>query len=222
MTAPTPNQMPGAAPQPDPQPEAPATPTPQPQPDAPKPEAPKPPWGSDEDFDPQRAWNLIQNLRTENTDIKGKLTAAQPILEAADQQRRDEQGELATAREDITKAQQQAETWRSQAIRSKAEAIAAGRFVDAEVAVQLLGDLSEFGTDDGIDVQKLAGRLDQLAQDKPFLVTPPPQQGFTPNRGQGQSGTGPLPLDAQIKAAQDRGDIQTAIALKQQQSFQKQ
>lgn len=24
-----------------------------------------PPWGSDEQFDPQRAWNLIQNLRTE-------------------------------------------------------------------------------------------------------------------------------------------------------------
>lgn len=26
-----------------------------------------PPWGSDEQFDPQRAWNLIQNLRTEKT-----------------------------------------------------------------------------------------------------------------------------------------------------------
>ena len=24
-----------------------------------------PPWGTDEEFNPERAWNLIQNLRTE-------------------------------------------------------------------------------------------------------------------------------------------------------------
>lgn len=29
-----------------------------------------PPWGSDEDFDPQKAWDLIQNLRTEVKDLK--------------------------------------------------------------------------------------------------------------------------------------------------------
>lgn len=31
---------------------------------------PKPPWGSDEEFDPKRAWALIQNLRAERDDVK--------------------------------------------------------------------------------------------------------------------------------------------------------
>ncbi|WAY18404.1 hypothetical protein OF855_24515 [Mycolicibacterium fortuitum] len=221
MTAPTPNQMPGADQTPPSQ--APPAPTPSPQeppPAAPGNDKPKPPWGSDEEFDPQRAWNLIQNLRTENADYKTKLSDAQPVLDAAEQQRRAEQGELDTAREDLTAANSRADTWRAEAVRSKAEALAAGRFVDAEVAVTLLGDLSEYAADDRIAVDKLTARLDQLAADKPFLLTPTQPQGFTPNRGQGQSGTGPVPLDAQIKAAQDRGDMQQVIALKQQKFYQ--
>lgn len=40
----------------------------------------KPPWGSDDDFDPKRAWKLIQDVRgdlskvkTENDDLRGKV-----------------------------------------------------------------------------------------------------------------------------------------------------
>ncbi len=33
---------------------------------------PTPPWGADENFDPQRAWALVQKLRTENGQIKGE------------------------------------------------------------------------------------------------------------------------------------------------------
>lgn len=31
-----------------------------------------PPWGSDEDFNPERAWNLIQNLRNEKETLKSQ------------------------------------------------------------------------------------------------------------------------------------------------------
>lgn len=36
---------------------------------------PAPPWGSADEFDPEKAWNLIQNLRTENTEVKDKNRA---------------------------------------------------------------------------------------------------------------------------------------------------
>lgn len=32
-----------------------------------------PPWGSDENFNPEQAWNLIQNLRSEKSDLRTKL-----------------------------------------------------------------------------------------------------------------------------------------------------
>ncbi|WNN93962.1 scaffolding protein [Arthrobacter phage Nitro] len=38
-----------------------------------KPEGEKAPWG--DDFDAERAWKLVQNLRTENADLKKKNTA---------------------------------------------------------------------------------------------------------------------------------------------------
>lgn len=34
---------------------------------------PTPPWGSDEDFNPEKAWNLIENLRAEAKDAKAKV-----------------------------------------------------------------------------------------------------------------------------------------------------
>lgn len=221
MTAPTPNQMPGAdqAPQPADPVEPPVQSEPAPvAPNVPAAgDQPTPPWGSDEDFNPQRAWNLIQNLRNENAGLKSKAAEAQPLLDAHEEHRRAEQGELATAREDLTAANGRADTWRAQAVRSKAEALAAGRFVDAEVAVTLIGDLTEYAANDHIDVEKLTGRLNQLAEAHPFLLTPPPQQGFTPNRGQGQSGNGPLTA-AQVAAhAESQGDMKAAGLAKAEQ-----
>jgi predicted transcriptional regulator len=180
----------------------------------------RPPWEkAGVPFDPERAWNLTQNLRSELAEYKAKTD---PIVAEREQLRRASQSELDRANEDLTKAHTTAETWRTQAIRAKAEALAAGRFVDTETALALIGDVSTFATDDGIDTARLTARLDQLAADKPFLVAAPPQPpGFTPNRAQGQSGTGgAMPLDAQIRAAEKSGDIATSIALKQQRYHQ--
>nr|WP_294163752.1 hypothetical protein [uncultured Corynebacterium sp.] len=33
-----------------------------------------PPWGSDDDFNPEKAWSLIQNLRSEKTELQNKMT----------------------------------------------------------------------------------------------------------------------------------------------------
>lgn len=55
---------------------------------------PTPPWGSDEDFNPEKAWTLIQNLRTENQSIKAasselreKVDALTTDLATANEQR---------------------------------------------------------------------------------------------------------------------------------------
>lgn len=37
-----------------------------------EPAEPAPPWGSADEFNPDKAWALIQNLRTENTEVKTK------------------------------------------------------------------------------------------------------------------------------------------------------
>lgn len=230
MTTPTPNAMPGAqapaapaepaatpaapnnaAPPQPPTPEPPKAPAAQ----APPADAPKPPWeASGEDFDPQRAWNLIQNLRSD-------LDKAKPVLDEHERLRRASMEDNERLTEDLTKSNQREQTWRNQAIRAQAEQMATGKFVSTKAAVAMIGDLSEFGTDEGIDIPKLQARLDQLAAEEPNLVVPQGTPGFTPNRGQGQSGTGQIPLDAQIDAAQKAGNIMASIALKQQKLHQK-
>ena len=46
-----------------------------------QPAADAPPWGSDEEFNPEKAWNLIQNLRTDNTELKSKSSEASARLQ---------------------------------------------------------------------------------------------------------------------------------------------
>lgn len=233
--APTPNNMPGAQqaasaaitpPAAGAPPAAnPAQPTPPPAQQPATPAAPAtgqqgniPPWeASGEPFDPARAWQLVQKLRTENADAKNKLAVAQPILDAAEQQRRTEQGELTTAREDITKATKRGDSWRDRAVRAEAREMAAGRFIDADAALALIGDLSGYATDDNVDTAKLQQRLDQLATAKPHLLATPAPQGFTVNRGQGQSGNGPLTPAQVASHAESQQDWKAAGAAKAQQ-----
>lgn len=234
MNMPTPNAMPGAqqpiggvpivaevvpvgagsVPAPEqPKQDPPKTEPPKAEPKAdPKADAPKPPWGSDEEFDPQRAWNLIQNLR-------GDLDKAKPVLDEHERLRRASMEEQDRLREDLDKTAARESTWRDQAIRAQAEAMAAGKFISTKAAVAMIGDLSVYGTDEGIDIPKLQARLEQLADEEPNLVVPQGRQGFAPNRGQGQPGAGQMPLEAQIKAAQESGNIAQSIALKQAQKY---
>lgn len=228
--APTPNAMPGAAPAAAAPPAAPAAapaapaepaapaapaPAPQPEPDN------RPPWEKNgETFDPERAWKQIQNIKAELADYK---TRTDPIVAEREQLRRASQSDLERAAEDINSLTGERDIWRQQAIQAKAEAMVAGRFIDAETALALIGDVNQYVTDGAIDVAKLTGKLDQLAVDKPFLVALPPQPpGFTPNRAQAQAGTGgaAAPIDEQIRAAEKSGNVSLSIALKQQKHAQ--
>lgn len=47
--------------------------TPKPTPPA---AGPRPPWGSDDEFNPEKAWNLLQNVRADLTETKASLEAA--------------------------------------------------------------------------------------------------------------------------------------------------
>jgi len=220
----TPNDMPGApaiqaeapvpAPEPTPAAAAPATAEPAAKPNKDKDKGSPPPWGSDDDFQPDKAWKLIQNLRAEAADYKAK---AQPVLEEHERLRRASQTELDRAREDLNAIAAREQAWRTKAVSAEAKSLA-DRFIDADAAIALVGDLSEFASDDGVNSEALNSRFDQLAADKPHLLKAPP--GFTPNRAQSQSGTGhQIPIDAQINAAQERGDLITSIALKQAKRY---
>lgn len=46
-----------------------------------------PPWGSDEEFNPQKAWDLIQNLRTELKDLKTSHTDTAATLKKVEGER---------------------------------------------------------------------------------------------------------------------------------------
>lgn len=242
MTSPTPNAMPGAqqaaaggqqAAQAQPATTPPAAPpagaqsTPPAGQPAGQPASPAPagsaPWeSSGEPFDPARAWNTIQQQRTENATLKSKLQEAQPVLDEHERLRQASQSELDRAREELTNTSSARDTWRAQAVQSKAEALAAGRFAYTDVALQMLGDLSSYATDNGIDTARLTASLDELAQKYPNLLAQTNPHGMHPDRAQGQSGTGggaAATLDAQIKAAEDRGDVMTSIALKQQKLY---
>jgi hypothetical protein len=242
MTAPTPtpNAMPANAAPPaavaPPAPPAPAAPaaaapavTPPVDPAAAPPAAPAatevPPWGDDKDFDPKTAWNLIQNLRGDKTGLQTKLTGLQPVIDAAEQARRDEQGALASAQEDLGALSGDRDAWRAHAVVSDAKAKAAARFedVDAALALAKIGDGAEFVSGNVIDDAKIEAALEAVAQKHPLLLkpgSPPPPPGFTPNRGQGQPGAGAVSIDAQIDAARKSGNVALSVALQQQKFAQ--
>lgn len=70
-------------------------------------DAPKPPWGDEENFDAERAWTLIQNLRSEKEDLRARHAAE---LEEKVRELDTANKDLATAREDLEAAQKDVET----------------------------------------------------------------------------------------------------------------
>lgn len=207
------------------------TATPDEQPDTETPDAAPapvpPPWG--DDFDAEKAWNLIQNLKGDKDKLQGRLRDAEPLLAEAEQLRKANlteaqaaQEELAAAREQTDAAATIAARYRDRAVAAEAKARAAElNFADATVGVKLLGDLAEYISGDDIDTEKLSGALTALLESHPYLArSEDGPKRMRPNPAQGTSGAEPLPLDAQIKAAQDSGDLMASIALKQQKLYQ--
>lgn len=239
MTAPTPNNMPGAG-------QPPASPAPTAgQPPAATPPAPAagaappapggastPPWGDDPTkYDPDTAARLIANLRasedgqgktiksqsTKIAELEAQIAQAQPLLDAATEQKRREQGELETMRQDFAALQQQldaakksAQTNLDVALHAQASALAATKsFVNPATAVKLL-DLADCLVDGQIDETAIASKLDALAQSDPYLVASATFTGRKPNPAQGQ-GNGSIPATTAQQLAEQKGDVKGAI-----------
>lgn len=166
--APTPEPAPKPAPAPAPAPTPAPTPTPTPA-DA------KPPWGSDEEFSPDKAWRLIQNLRGDVEELKPKAAKLQEYEDT-----------------DKTEAQKAADRAAAAEQRAADAEVKAARLTAAvkhgltEEDLELLGTS---GTPEEIEqrAEKLAARLATTASSAP---SPPA------SRRQGGGGAAPKPTVA--------------------------
>jgi hypothetical protein len=129
-----------------------------------------PPWGTSEQFDAEKAWNLIQGLRADN-----KRLGARPMLtQEQEQQLREYQtlieaskSDLERANESLSKWQTEAEQWRTQAVASRIEAHAAPLFEYPADAVTKLDPAKYLGAGGVIDDKQIQADLAQLLTERP-------------------------------------------------------
>ena len=149
-----------------------------------------PPWG--EDFDPEKAWNLVQNLRADKERLqqrptlsdeqKNKLTEYDRLVEAS-------KSELERAQEAANQNAQRAQAYLTSAVKAKIEALATG-FADPSDAVSAL-DASAYANESGdIDSDGIKAALADLLTSKPHWAKAPESRLPAPNPAQGSSGSG--------------------------------
>jgi hypothetical protein len=191
---------PPAAPAPTPPaatPAAPAAPATQATPPAP----PAPPWGDDANFDPQKAWNLVQNLRSEIDELKPFKQQVKAIEDAnkTESQRLAEERDAALK----TAADRNAELLRTRVAR---------KFGISEADEALFLTATDEAT--------LTAVAEALAARNPAATPPPPVNPTTPVaalRPGALPSPPPLSLPEQIAAAEAAKDWTLARQLKMQQ-----
>ena len=82
-------------------------------PPEPKADDPKPPWGSDDEYNPEKAWKLIQDVRSDAANAKQDRDAYKSKVIQFEDANKDEKTKLTEAKEEAAK----------EAAESKAEAI---------------------------------------------------------------------------------------------------
>lgn len=154
-----------------------------------------PPWGDDANFDPEKAWNLIQGLRAD----KEKLSA-RPALTDEQKQQLDEYQRLVEASkteqerqaEELTRWQTEAQKWRSDAVAARVQAIAAADFADPTDAVGAVDPASYIDAGGQIDEAAIRRDLTAVLERKPhWRRTPdgtPAPRVPAPNPAQGVGG----------------------------------
>jgi hypothetical protein len=180
-----------------------------------------PPWG--EDFDAEKAWGLVQGLRSDkeklqkrptlSDDDKAKLDAYDKVLES---QKTAEQ----KAQDAAAAAETRVKSLIGRAVQAEVKALAADGFADPSDAAAFL-TLDKYATADGdVDTEAIKADLADLLVRKPHLGKSPTTRVPAPNPAQGGSGGGLVAtdIDAQIVEATKAGNHQLAIALKQQRS----
>lgn len=150
-----------------------------------------PPWG--EDFDPEKAWSLVQNLRADKERLqkrpglsdeqKQKLAEYDRLAEAS-------KTELERAQEAAKRNGEQAQALLTRAVSAEVKALA-GEFADPSDAAAFL-DLKKYATESNdIDTDAIKADLADLLARKPHLGKQPTPRVPAPNPAQGSSGAGP-------------------------------
>lgn len=174
-------------------------PTPGPPKSNEKPGEKQPPWGKPENFDADKAWELIQNLRTEKADpaLKSEIDA---LRDAQTKQRDALAAALGVKPEetsDTDKLATQIETLRSQILATEKRALTMEFGVPADMLT----------APDSDGLRKQAEQLKAFAEAAHYAAatnvpaTPPP--AFQANPGQGQ-GNAPLSEEAAAAAEYEK------------------
>lgn len=154
-----------------------------------------PPWGAD--FDAEKAWKLVQNLRDENKGLK-----ARPVLDDASKAKLAEFDKIQAANQtDLEKAQAEterlkaeAETWRTATVATTVRALAATEFADPDDAVRNLDPSKYLGADGTIGEDAIKSDLAALLESKPHYrradgQSPAPRvPAPNPHQGSGVNG----------------------------------
>ncbi|MBV9290973.1 MAG: hypothetical protein JO222_00880 [Frankiales bacterium] len=166
----------------------------------------KKPWGDDKNFDPDKAWKLIEGLKAD----KEKL-AARPVLDEESKQKLAKYDEIVKANQtDLEKAQgeasrwqTEAEKWRGSAVASTVRALAATDFADPDDAVRNVEPGKYIDAGGVIDEQAIKADLAALLAAKPHYRRATEAAGpRAPKPNPAQGGTTGNPNDpAQLFAA---------------------
>lgn len=159
-----------------------------------------PPWGSEENFDADKAWGLIQGLRADKATLQGRVIT-------------DEQAQMLSEYQALVEASQ------SDQERTQAE-LESARAAAGQVPTLTTENLKlQVALDKGIPaplVKRLQGATrEELEADADTLLglVSTPKQGMKPNPAQGTSGGGAPSLDDQIAEARKSGNTRQAILL---------
>lgn len=163
----------------------------------------QPPWGNAENFNPDKAWELIQNLRTEKAGDQTLRSELEQLRTQQAAQREALAAALGVKPEEANDSQrlaEQIETLRSQIVASERRAIAVESKIPEEYQHMLTATDAE-------GLRKQAADLVAFAQAAHYAAvtaqpTPPPP-AFQQNPGQGQGGA-PLTPEAQAAAEYEK------------------
>lgn len=173
-----------------------------------------PPWGSDAEFDPAKAWKLIEDLRADKEKLSGRevLTPEQKArLAEYEKHKKETQTELEKAQGDATRWQTETETWRSAAVAATVKALAGADFADPDDAVRNLDPSKYLDAGGTIDERQIKADLEKLLEKKPHYKRDGEPQGPRapkPNLSQGSGVNGrSAPDPAQEFAAIMQGQL---------------
>jgi hypothetical protein len=166
----------------------------------------KPPWGTPEEFNPETAFKLIQNLKADKealTKREALTPEAKAKLAEYDRIEQASKTELERQQQETARWQSESEKWRTQAVSSLISALATD-FADPSDAAGALADPGKYLDAGGvIDEARIKADLAALLDKKPHWRrqegTPPPiTRTPPPNGAQGSSGTGSAQTPADL------------------------